>query len=95
MTDYDAWLQKPYHDMYDREETRSFNCAENNELSEDAEENEGGLPYCDFDGEVDCYIESSKGRGWWEIKYIGKCPKCERSLIHTESDCRENHETDY
>lgn len=89
--DYDAWLEKPYQDMYENEATRTFNCAENNDLCED-EENEDGLPYCDFEGEVDCYTESSKGRGWWEVKYIGECPKCGRSLVETDGDCRDDND---
>lgn len=88
-TDYDAWLLKG---LGDNETTYWFNCAEVNDLSEVTEENEDGLPFCDFDGAVDCYTKSSRGRGWWEVEYIGKCPKCERTLIQTESDCRENHE---
>lgn len=85
--DYDAWLEKPYQDMYDNETTHTFSCAEVNELSEE-EENEDGLPYCDFEGEVDCYSESSSGQGWWEVKYIGECPKCGRGLAVSEGDSR-------
>ena len=84
--DYDAWLEKPYQEMYDREATHWFNCSEVNELDPDEEKQEDGLPYCDFEGDVDCYTESSSGRGWWEIKYIGECPKCKRELIDSEGD---------
>jgi hypothetical protein len=74
-------------DMYDNETTYTFCCAEINELSEE-EENEDGLPYCDFEGEVDCYSESSSGQGWWDVKYIGECPKCGRGLVVSEGDSK-------
>ena len=89
--DYDEWLQKPYQDMYDKEDTRHFSCAESNELDPDGEQ-EDGLPYCDFEGDVDCYVEEERSRHHWEITYTGECPQCGRKLIDREGDERQDYE---
>lgn len=87
---YDQWLEKPYQDDCDNIVAHSFVCADVNELSED-EENEDGLPYCDFAGDVDAYVETASGKGWWEITYTAQCPKCERKLVDGESDSQDDY----
>jgi hypothetical protein len=78
MTNYDAWLEKPYQDQYDAEVTRNLIC------SEDKEE---GDPYCDYEGEADaCVTDESSGKRWWSVTYEGECPKCGASFRQTEGD---------
>jgi hypothetical protein len=79
MTDYDAWLQKPYQDMYDAEATVDINCAELHDDEEDWK--------CDYEGEADAVVtDKSSGRRWWEITYEGVCPKCEASFVKKDGD---------
>lgn len=77
--DYDAWLEKPYQDMYDAEATVNINCAEQHEEEDDWK--------CEYEGEADaCITKKESGRRWWSITYEGECPKCGASFVVTEGD---------
>lgn len=74
---YDAWLTKPYDDLYASETTVSIVCSDDKE--------EGDL-CCDYEGEADAYItDEEKGRWYWSVTMEGECPMCGAPFTKTKT----------